>query len=145
MLHEYIGLTGLVVVAMFWLWALLRRGETQLGRLMPWFSMARVIDVVADFTGQLRQVMSGKVPEESSGALASAVHGLGLLTVSAMALFGAILFFAVGTPVAHTFLDLHKLIANLMWAYLIAHAGIAVLHQLFGGEVLPRMFWGRRR
>ena len=29
MLHEYIGLTGLVVVAMFWLWALLRRGETQ--------------------------------------------------------------------------------------------------------------------
>ena len=143
-LHEYVGLGGLIVVAAFWLWTLLRRGETQLGKLLPWFSIARITDVIADMTVQARQMMNGKVPDRSEGALASAVHGLGLLTATAMAMSGAIFFIAEGTQVAHTFLELHKLMANLMWAYLFAHAGTAVLHQAFAGDILPRMFWGGR-
>lgn len=142
LLHEYTGLAGLVVVTTFWLWALVRRGETRVGRLLPWFSPTRIRDVIADLIAQFRQLMGGKFPEASDGAFASAVHGLGLLTVSAMALSGAIFFFAAGTPVAHVALDLHKLMANLMWAYLIGHAGIAILHQMFGDKIISRMFWG---
>jgi len=73
--------------------------------------------------------------------LATAVHGLGLLTVTAMAVTGAA-FALLGLPKdqARLVLEIHKLIANLMWAYLIGHAGLAVLHQLVGQPALKRIF-----
>ena len=42
-------------------------------------------------------------------------------------------------------LGLHKAAANLMWLYVIGHAGAAALHALWGDGVLGRMFWGRVR
>ena len=42
-------------------------------------------------------------------------------------------------------LQIHKVLANLMWAYVIAHAGIALLHQAQGHDVLRRMIWRRAR
>ena len=145
LMHEYLGLAGFVVVLGFWLWTLLRRGETRLGRLFPWLSRAGMRDVFADVTRQLRRLMHGRFPDEGSGAMVSAIHGLGLLTVSAMAATGAVFFFADGTAVARAALGLHRLLANLMWAYLIGHAGLAALHQLLGEDVLSRMFWFRPR
>ena len=73
--------------------------------------------------------------------LATAVHGLGLLTVTAMAVTGAA-FALLGLPrdQARLVLQIHKLVANLMWAYLIAHAGLAVLHQFLGQPVIKRIF-----
>jgi len=71
-------------------------------------------------------------------ALASATHGLGLLTVFAMAATGAVIAVA-GVP-GGIVLQIHKLLANLMWAYVVAHAGIALLHQVQGRQVLQRMF-----
>jgi cytochrome b561 len=102
-------------------------------------------EVFADVTGQLRRVMHGRFPDEGSGAMVSAIHGLGLLTVSAMAATGAVFFFTDGTAIARVALGLHRLLANLMWAYLIGHAGLAALHQLVGDDVLSRMFWFRPR
>jgi cytochrome b561 len=40
-------------------------------------------------------------------------------------------------------LQVHRAFANLMWAFVIAHAGVALLHQVMGHAVLQRMF-GRR-
>ena len=45
-----------------------------------------------------------------------------------------------GTPFAHNALVVHGLFAKLMWAYLAAHAGIAVLHHLLGSDIFSRMF-----
>jgi hypothetical protein len=60
-----------------------------------------------------------------------------------MAATGTVYFFA--TPsIAHNALALHRLFANLMWAYILGHAGIAVLHHLLGIDILRRMFWIRR-
>ena len=42
-------------------------------------------------------------------------------------------------------MDLHTLAANLMWAYLIGYASIAVLHHFLGSDVFSQMFWLRRR
>ena len=145
LMHEYIGLIGLGVVLAFWIWALFRRGETRLGRLFPWFSIGRMRDAVADGIAQARRLMQGRVPHDGDGAMASAVHGLGLLTVSAMAITGSVFFFAEGAPLAHWAMTLHEFIANLMWAYLIGHAGLAALHELLGDNVLARMFWVRPR
>ena len=145
-LHEYAGLVNLAIVAAFWGWTMMRRGETRLGRLLPWFSIARLRDVTADLAAQLRRLVRGRAPDDEDGALASAIHGLGLLAVTAMAVTGGVFFFMQGTPLGRTMLGLHKLIANLVWIYLFAHAGLAVLHHLLGSDIFSRMFWiGPRR
>lgn len=143
-LHEYTGLLGLAVLGAFWLWTMVRRGETRIGRLIPWLSAARRREVVADLLRQLKQLAAGRLPDEGDGALASAVHGLGLLAVSAIALTGGAYYFIESHSVAHVFLQMHKMLANVVWAYLIAHAGIAVLHHFQGSDIFARMFWAGR-
>lgn len=144
-LHEYLGLGSVAILTTFWIWVLFRRGETRLARLFPWFSRARLRDVLGDLAMQLQRMARCQAPHDDDGALASGIHGLGLVTVTVMATTGFVFFFAQGTPVAHLSLELHKLIANLMWAYLIGHAGLACLHHLLGSDILSRMFWIRRR
>ena len=144
-LHNYVGLGSVGIVAAFWVWAVVRRGETRLGRLIPWFSPARIMDVVADLVAQLRRLARLQAPDDEDGALASATHGLGLLAVTAMAATGGVYFFAEGTSVGHIMLSLHKLLANLVWVYLFAHAGLAVVHYLLGSDIFSRMFWRRVR
>lgn len=140
-LHEYVGLTNFAVVAAFWIWVVIRRGETRLGYLLPWFSIAGLRAVIADLSTQLRRLARGRAPTDEDGALASAIHGLGLLAVTAMAITGCIYFFVQGTHVARTALSVHKVLANLVWIYLFVHAGLAVLHHLLGSDILSRMFW----
>ena len=143
LLHEYVGMATLGVVCAFWLWTLMRRGETQLVKLFPWLSPRRITAIVPDILDQIMAVRSGDFSGDSSGALASAVHGLGLLIVTAMATTGTVLFFSVGS-VFHCAMSLHRVIANLMWAYLIAHASLGILHHLLGSNMLRQMFWIRR-
>jgi len=144
-LHEYLGIAGLGLIGLFWLWVMIRRGETRLGRLVPWFSGAAMRAVGSDLATQLRQIIHLSPPDDEDGALASAVHGLGLLLMTVMAITGTVYFFTLGTPVAHPLLIAHKLLAKLSWAYLIAHAGLAVIHHLLGSDIFARMFWVRSR
>jgi cytochrome b561 len=143
MLHEYVGMASLAVVCTFWLWTLVRHGETSLANLVPWLSPRRIAAIFDDVIDLINAIRRRDFSGESSGALASAVHGLGLLIVTAMAATGIVLFFSGGS-VAHDAMALHRLIANLMWAYLIGHAGLATLHHLLGSDILRRMFWIRR-
>ncbi len=143
MLHQYIGMASLAIVCAFWLWALVRHGETSIAKLLPWFSPRGILTVVDDVVGQVHAILTKDFSGDSSGALASAVHGLGLLVVTAMASTGTVWFFSGGS-VAHDAMTLHRLVANLMWAYLIGHAGLATLHHLLGSDILKRMFWIRR-
>ncbi len=143
--HQYVGLAGLALMAAFWVWMLVRRGETRLVRLLPWLSPSALRDVAADAGAQYRRLASLRAPDDSDGALASAVHGLGLLVVSAMTLSGGIYYVTIGSPLAHDALSIHKLFANLTYAYIIAHAGLAVLHHLLGSDIFSRMFWTRHR
>ena len=143
LLHEYIGMVTLAIVSAFWLWALVRHGETSLPKIFPWLSPRRMAAIVDDGVDQVEAIRRGDFSGQSTGAFASAVHGLGLLTVTAMATTGTVLFFSGGS-VFHYAMSLHRVIANLMWGYLIGHAGIAVLHHLLGSDILRRMFWIRR-
>jgi len=142
-LHEYIGMGSLAVVALFWVWTLIRTRETRIGRLVPWFSRSGLTAVMKDAGSQLAHLRQGTIADDPESALASAVHGLGLLTLTAMALTGTVYFFITGTHSAKLVLSVHKLMANLMWGYLFAHAGLAVLHQLLGSDMISRMFWHR--
>ncbi len=143
LLHEYVGMASLALVFAFWLWTLIRRGETSFARLVPWLWPSRIAAVVDDGVAQIRALLRGDLSGESSGALASAVHGGGLLIVTVMASTGTVLFFSSGL-VFHYAMSLHRVTANLMWIYLFGHAGLAVLHHLLGSDILRRMFWIKR-
>ncbi len=141
-IHEVVGLTALGVVLAFWLWSAIRRREPHIAALFPWYSPPRVLAVIADLKAHLAQLREWRLPAAAAEMpLASAVHGLGLLTASAMAASGAWLY-TENVP-GGIVLQIHRALANLMWTYVIAHAGLAVLHQVMGHAVLQRMF-GRR-
>ncbi|HWS05151.1 MAG TPA: cytochrome b/b6 domain-containing protein [Burkholderiaceae bacterium] len=137
--HEIGGLITLGLVMAFWLWSMLRRRETPFAALFPWLSPRRLKAVGTDLAAHWAALKRFHLPGgEAETPLASAVHGLGLLTALAMGASGAWLY-TQAVP-GGLVLELHKIVANLMWAYVVAHAGLAVLHQFAGHRVLQRMF-----
>lgn len=148
-LHETVGLASLALLFLFWCWTLFRNRETEFGKLFPWLSSVRLNGVMEDTESYLKGIRALRVPTSSSGsALASAIHGLGLIIASVMAVTGAIYYFAVAAvgvflPLSTAALETHAVVANLMWAYLIGHSGMAIVHELLGSPVLKQMFFGR--
>jgi len=139
-IHRWIGLATLGAVISFWLWSIVRKSETPFAALFPWLSSrrrARVADDLRIHWASLRRLRLPPPPAEEA-PLASAVHGLGLLVALAMGSTGAWLF-TMSTP-GGVLLEAHKAASNLMWAYLIGHASLAVMHQLAGHPVMQRMF-----
>lgn len=146
-LHQQVGVVGLGALLLFWLWTFIRDArETPLRRLVPWFSAEGLADLAADVRAILRALAAGRAPPLHLDALASAVHGLGLLLATFLAASGAAwLFLFTGTPYGRMALTAHALAGNVMWAYLIAHALAAIAHEARGDRIFARMFWIRRR
>ena len=136
--HQTVGLITLGVVTTFWLWALVRRSESSVGKLFPWLSASRRQALWRDVRVHFDALRRLRLAHADESPLASATHGLGLLMVSAMAGTGAVM--ALGSIPGGIVLQIHKLLANLMWAFVVAHAGIALLQQVQGRKVLQRMF-----
>jgi cytochrome b561 len=144
--HRWSGITVVALVIMHWLWNLSGHVAGGWGHLFPWFSGARLQRLVSNIK-EIPQWLHGEFPDqqEETIPLAGAIHGLGLLVVSAMAFSGAIIFFGLG-PEGTTsgFVGLvrqgHGYLGNLMWLYFAGHAGIAVLHQVRGDRLISNMF-----
>lgn len=142
--HSYVGLAALGLIVLFWINLTLRRIGTNAGALFPWFSAERRAALWADTRAHLAALMRLRLPPYVEGsALASAVHGLGLLLMTLMAASGTAWWFTEPSAAAGVFENVHKLFANLAWVYLIAHAGLAVLHHLRGEASLSEM-WSLR-
>ncbi|MEJ1958344.1 MAG: cytochrome b/b6 domain-containing protein [Nitrosomonadales bacterium] len=89
-IHEKIGMTLLALIILHWLWSLSGHVQNGLGHLFPWFSKGRLDKVIDEAQATLKL----KLPDpEISNALAGAVHGLGLLAATGMAITGAVIFF----------------------------------------------------
>ena len=142
-LHTWIGTAGLAILTLFWLWALRRNpSEIRLSQLVPWFSPTRLQAIGREMFGAAHNLLKLRAPSFRFPAVSSAVHGLGLLLATFLATSGVAWFFALhGTPYGRIVLGLHQLAGNAMWAYLIGHATMAVLHQALGDRVISRMFW----
>lgn len=144
--HAVAGVAALGVLMVFWIWMLVRRGERRLSILFPWFSRDRIRDVIDDARVYLDAALKLRLPEpDDRSAFAGAVHGLGVALGLLMAITGTYIFYTwvpghpadIPTRVA---MRIHGLFANLMWAYLIGHATMAVLHQWLKHPVLSDMF-----
>lgn len=149
-LHEYVGLAAFVFVLGFWGVATLRRKGTAWGLLLPWLSGARLSALWADIRVHIRALAALRMPEyQAHSPLASAVHGLGLLLMTAMATTGTVYYFVnSGDPDADGLVGVvmfvHTSLANLVWAYLIGHASLALIHHFFQSLDLREM-WSLRR
>lgn len=131
-LHEKVGIATLALLVAFWVWSMVRSGETRLAALFPWFSPHRVRLVLAD----TRHLLKPRAAGAGERPLASAVHGLGLLVATVMAASGLIGYFI--TP-ARWALGVHESIAPLMWAYLVGHVAMSMVHEARSDHVLRAM------
>lgn len=144
-LHEYGGSVALGILVLFWINALLRSSGTQFGALFPWFSADRRQAFWEDLKAQASSLAKFSVPRHSQeSALASAVHGAGLLLMTAMAGTGVFWWLQGPGPVARLAIEVHELLASLVWIYLISHAAVALLHHIRNEEPLSVM-WSLRR
>lgn len=148
-LHQSVGLGAFALLAGFWLWTIVRRGEHRIGALLPWFSAARRRRVTDDLRAHAAALRARRLPPPGHETpLASAIHGAGLLIATAMAVTGATAWLGLAadgtmTAWAGTALGLHSLVSNAMWAYLICHAVVALAHELHGHGVIRRMLTGQ--
>ncbi|HZE16328.1 MAG TPA: cytochrome b/b6 domain-containing protein [Mycobacterium sp.] len=129
--HEYFGLFAALIVTLHWLWMPLDRGGMFV-HLFPCSRRGRC-EVVVD----MRRLARGR--------LSGLVHGLGLLTATAMGATGVLLYLLMGSASAPLLLLsvvalLHSLIGNLMRLYLRGHVLLAAVHHLAGHATLRRMF-----
>ena len=148
--HQWSGLVASGLVVAFWANTMLRQHGTPLAEMLPWFSSAARAAVWRDVASHIAALKARKMPVHGDTApLASAIHGLGLLLMTAMAVSGCVYYFInsgdpdAGGLVGVTML-VHTALANLVWAYLIAHAGAGVLAHLAGTLPLGHM-WSLRR
>jgi cytochrome b561 len=149
-LHRYSGLVATILAFGLWVTIFMRSLGTEIGALIPWFSGERLVALWQDAKLHAENAVKLRLPKhDPKAALPAAVHGLGLMLVSAMAMSGAVYFAQVSLglhsaePDGMLAMTVHLALANLVWAYLIAHAGLAVLHHLLRSASLTEM-WSLR-
>ena len=131
-IHEKVGIATTAILFAFWIWSLLRSGETRIVAFYPWFSWREIRLVVAD----ARKLFSPVHESSRERPFASAIHGLGLLGATVMAASGLLGYFVAS---ARSLLGVHEAVAPLMWAYLIGHVAISIVHELRGERIISPM------
>ncbi|MEM5474428.1 cytochrome b/b6 domain-containing protein [Hoeflea sp. AS60] len=146
-IHQYSGVLAFLFALLFWGIIMARKKGTSLTSLIPWFSAERLRLLKGDILEHFAALKSFKLPDyKDDKPLASAVHGLGLLLMTGMAATGVAFAIAMQLGrgeetnwVANDLL-LHVTFANLVWAYLIGHAGLAILHHFTSKASLSEMW-----
>jgi cytochrome b561 len=146
LVHRWSGICVVTLVILHWLWGLSGHVAGGWAHLFPWFSGSQFREVISDVK-DVPKWLHGQLPaqQEETIPLAGAIHGLGLLTVSAMAVSGATIFFGMGlhgsmSPLVAMLREGHMVMGNILWAYFFGHVGISALHQLRGDRLITKMF-----
>ncbi len=131
-IHEKVGIAATILLISFWLWSIARSGETRLVAFFPWLSLSQFRLVATD----ARRIFAPLGKGRNERPFASAVHGLGLIIATSMALSGLLGYFVAP---AKPLLEVHETIAPLMWAYLVGHVAISFIHELRGERIIGPM------
>ncbi|MCB1970690.1 MAG: cytochrome b/b6 domain-containing protein [Geminicoccaceae bacterium] len=149
-LHEIFGLLAMALALAFWVVLIMRHRGTEPGRLVPWFSAERRSAMFRDLGRFLSSLRAMRLPRYDPGdAFIPAIQGLGLLLMTFMAASGTLYVLAewsgMGTGGAiHELMEVHSFFGNLVWAYVIGHAGMAMVHEFIGDLRISQM-WSLRR
>jgi cytochrome b561 len=145
-IHEYTGIVTFFLIFGLWVYTFSRARGTRPGLLFPWFSRNTLSALAADARLHLRALMKFRLPDhQQNSPLASAVHGLGILLIVLMAGTGVTWFIGMqfgnmAQSWAKAAKEVHELFSNLVWAYLIGHAGIALINHFAGKQRLSEMW-----
>lgn len=131
--HEKVGIAAAAILVAFWLWSVVRSGETRFVAFFPWFSPPQLKLVLGDARRLFAPLHEGR----SERPFASAIHGLGLIVATVMAATGLLGYFVAS---ARSLLGVHGTVAPLMWAYLAGHVGISIIHEVRGERIVAPMF-----
>lgn len=149
-IHEYTGIVTFVLILGLWAYTFLRERGTRPGLLFPWISGKALSALVTDTRVHLQALKKFRLPDHvQNSPLASAVHGLGILLIVMMTTTGVTWFVGMqfgdmAQSLAKAAKEVHELFSNLVWAYLIGHAGIALINQFAGKQALSDM-WSVRK
>lgn len=145
-IHEYSGTVTYVFILAFFITTLLRRRGTAPALLFPWFSKAGRGILIKDIYRHINAVRELKFPDYNpNAAFPSAVHGLGILLIMAMATTGVIFLLALYLGAEKTLwatatIQIHALFGSLVWAYLVGHATMAFIHHFAKKQLLSDMW-----
>lgn len=145
-IHEYSGMASLAIAALFWVTVVLRRVGTDPGALLPWFSAGRRQALIEDVRTYVAALSRLRLPpHDDATPLPSAIHGLGLLLISFMAVSGTYWYLmslaGLGRSIfVRPVMELHGAFGNLVWAYLLGHAGLGLLQHVTRNMPLTEMW-----
>jgi hypothetical protein len=80
----------------------------------------------------INSLIRGELPDTAPGGLPAIVQGLGLGALTLTLLSGLSWFFLIefGSGLAHTAIEAHEVLANVVIVYVIGHGGMGVLHMI---------------
>jgi len=143
--HRNAGLLVVIFVFLNLIWAVLHRGNPKNRQISVLFSQQHWGEALI-IAKRLPLMLIGKSPMvESGNALALIVEMFGLLTMTAMAMTGLViwtLWAGLGSqvsPLAELFMQLHGAVAVVLFVYLAGHVSMALLHVRSGDNVFARI------
>jgi len=145
-IHEWIGLAALALVLLRIIWGFAGPEAHSWARLFPWLSGEGRRKMMRQIREEIPGWFRGKISTDPDNPLAGSIHGFGLLTLLGMGATGLIVFLGMDESghmggLTHAVLEIHHdVLSNLMWAYVIGHVGMAILHKLLGHDLVREMF-----
>jgi cytochrome b561 len=144
--HTYSGIVAFCTLLLFWIVIITRRQGTSFKELFPWVSISALKNLFDDCVYYLKSLCHFKIPEHRTPApLASAIHGLGIIIMSIMAITGVhryiVYQFAITkTPLIKAITSLHGVFGDYAWIYLGVHASIALINHIAKKQKLSAMW-----
>ncbi|MGV8985226.1 MAG: cytochrome b/b6 domain-containing protein [Cypionkella sp.] len=118
----------------FWGIILVRKTGTRAGLLFPWSSVTRTKAFLHGFRAYVTGMRAARpLPYDEASPCAATLNGLGLFVVTALGATGFASDLAKNAgfargPAVLIAADLHQVMADLVWAYLLAHGLMALIH-----------------
>ncbi|MFQ5581313.1 MAG: cytochrome b/b6 domain-containing protein [Mariprofundaceae bacterium] len=145
-MHEWVGYAAFALILARILWGLAGRAEGGWMRLLPWLTTAGLRGIAHEIRHDVPLWLRGKLPSDNEDThLAGMIHGLGLLLTLGLAVTGVIMGLGMEnsgrmTGFVHDMKEAHEVLGDLLWIFILAHVGMALLHQLVGHRALQKMF-----
>lgn len=144
--HTYSGIVVFCALFLFWIVIMTRQQGTSVKELFPWVSVSALKNVFHDCGYYITSLRHFKIPEHRTPApLASAIHGIGIIIMSVMAISGVHRYLVyqlsiTKTPLIKAITSLHGVFGDYAWIYLSIHASIALLNHIAKKQNLSAMW-----
>lgn len=143
--HRSVGILVVLIVFANFIWALMRRGEAKKRQIAVLFSVIHWRESWQTLKKLLFMFLGKEKLPEPGNSLSLIVEMLGMLTITAMAISGAIIWVTWAGPgdmvteLAETWMGVHAAVAIALFLYLAGHVSMALLYMRSGDAIFSRI------